>query len=153
MSRPTITAMAVLAFALILSACTPKQAFPNCDTPTLARAEGVMETATQAAEGTTEFAQALRRITVQCNYQSPAQAEHVAFDVVVDENGVIVEAQSTVTSDNPTSQMRQTAFAEAFPAAVVGKKLADLENVDRIGGSSLTTGAFNAALAGLKSQL
>lgn len=145
MTRPTITAAAVLAFGLIFSACTPLQqpAAPAEDSSSLPA----------QVDSTTELASAMQRVSAQGNYQSPAQPEHVAFELVLDAEGVIVEANSTVTSDNPTSQMRQTAFAEAFPDAVVGKKLADLENVDRIGGSSLTTGAFNAALAELKSQL
>lgn len=156
MTRPTITAVAVLAFGLILSACTSSTTSSNPSGDTGASSQ--METTTQPAESmliddTTQLAEGLQRISTTGTYQSPAQAEHVDFNLVVDEEGTIVDAASTVTSTNPTSQMRQTAFSEAFPQAVIGKKLSDLENLDRVGGSSLTTGAFNKALPELKSQL
>lgn len=156
MTRPTITAVAILAFGLILSACTspttPSNPSDDASTPPQ------METTTQPGESmliddTTQLAEGLKRISSPGTYQSPAQEEQVTFNLIVDEEGTIVDAASTVTSTNPTSQMRQTAFSEAFPQTVVGKKLADLENLDRIGGSSLTTGAFNKALPELKSQL
>jgi hypothetical protein len=77
----------------------------------------------------------------------------VGFTLVVDNNGVITDAQTEVMGVAPTSKMRQESFAKELPKVVVGKKLADLTKVDRVGGSSLTTGAFNAALAKLKAQL
>ncbi len=156
MTRQTLSIVAVAVFALVLSSCTTKQDSP-ATTPSTDGAPAQIESLNQeqslTATGTSELAQAMRRLKVAGSYQSPAQAEQVDFELVVDSEGIITEATSTVKSDNPISQTRQTAFAEAFPTAVVGKKLADLENVDRIGGSSLTTGAFNAALAELKSQL
>ncbi len=156
MSRQTMSVVAVAVFALVLSSCTTKQESP-ISTPIgdemPAQIESINQELPSSASGTSELSEAMRRVSAAGNYQSPAQAEQVDFELVVDADGVITEATSSVKSDNPISQTRQTAFAEAFPDAVVGKKLSELENVDRIGGSSLTTGAFNAALAELKSQL
>lgn len=99
---------------------------------------------------TTEFAKKLATTTT---YMSPAGEESVGFILYVDDQGEIVDAQTDMMGKDPTSQFRQTSFAGEFPAAVKGKKLAELTSIDRVGGSSLTTGAFNQALAGLKAQL
>ena len=71
----------------------------------------------------------------------------------VDDAGTVVDAKTEVLAKAPISIMRQESFQKDFPEAVIGKKIAGLENIDRVGGSSLTTGAFNNALAELKEQL
>ena len=86
-------------------------------------------------------------------YRDPSGEENVTFMLTVDGAGVITEAASTVLAENPIAVKRQTAFRDGFAAAVVGKKLADLNNIDVVSGSSLTTGAFNKALASLKAQI
>lgn len=143
----------VLASALILSACQPNSTAPSPE-PTLAP---VMETDTTGdpseVPGLEEAAPGDQEVSVETTYQSPAQLENVSFTLSVDEEGVITRAESTVLAEHPISIMRQESFAAEFPAALQGKKLAELTQVDRIGGSSLTTGAFNRALADLKAQL
>lgn len=94
-----------------------------------------------------------QEVSVEISYQSPAQLENIAFKLALDSQGTIVQAQAIVLSEHPISKMRQTSFAKEFPKVLEGKKLADLTHVDRIGGSSLTTGAFNNALEDLKSQI
>lgn len=93
-----------------------------------------------------------KTVQLETEYQSPAGPEKVAFSLEVDAAGTIVAANTTVLGKAPTSIMRQEKFKAELPAAVVGKKLADLTQLDRVGGSSLTTGAFNAALDKLKAQ-
>lgn len=92
-------------------------------------------------------------VSTTANYQSPAGPEEVGFSLVVDADGTIVEASTTVLAKSPISKMRQESFSENFSAAVGGKKLADLGAIDRVGGSSLTTGAFNQALQDLQAQI
>jgi hypothetical protein len=94
-----------------------------------------------------------KKVSVTRTYQSPGGPEQVAFSVTVDESGIITDAQTQVLGKSPTTIMRQESFAKEMPIALKGKKLSDLEKVDRIGGSSLTTGAFNAALSEMKAQL
>lgn len=162
MSRRTgFLFMFVVASAVILSACQPNsETAPAADTtPT-----PVMETSSVPSSSPAmspaalpgqpgAMAPASKTVSFATNYQSPAQLEQVSFNITVDENGVITDAKTDVLAVHPTSVMRQNAFAKDFPTALKGKKLAELTQVDRIGGSSLTTGAFNKALTELKAQL
>lgn len=94
-----------------------------------------------------------KEVTTVATYRSPAGDEQVGFTLTVDDQGVITNALAKVMAKAQISVMRQESFAKDFPAAVVGKKLSELEKIDRVGGSSLTTGAFNQALSELKSQI
>lgn len=94
-----------------------------------------------------------RKLSVKTHYNNPGGGDDVAFAVLVNGNGVITAAETEVLAQNGISITRQKSFAEAFPATVIGKKLADLAPLDRVGGSSLTTNAFNASLPELKSKL
>lgn len=97
--------------------------------------------------------QGMHVVTDATSYSNPGGSDEVSFTVTVDGAGVITKAETGVLAKNPTSKMRQESFAAALPAAIVGKKLSELSNIDRVGGSSLTTNAFNASLAKLKSQI
>lgn len=79
-----------------------------------------------------------RRETV--SYNNPSGSDSVEFNVTVTD-GIITSASATPKADNEISLKRQTAFAAEVNAKVVGKKASDL-NIDAIGGSSLTTAAF-----------
>lgn len=79
-----------------------------------------------------------RRETV--TYNNPSGSDSVEFNVTVTD-GIITSASATPKADNEISLRRQTAFAAEVNAKVVGKKAKNL-NVDAIGGSSLTTAAF-----------
>lgn len=89
---------------------------------------------------------------VETEYQSPAGPEKVAFVLTLDDSGTITKADTTIMAKAPISVTRQEKFKAELPTVVVGKKLADLTKLDRVGGSSLTTNAFNDALAKLKAQ-
>ena len=107
-------------------------------------------TASPAATVVTVDGQA---INVETGYVSPGGPEKVGFNLVVDAKGVITSAEVKVEGVNPTTIMRQTKFGEEFPTVVIGKKLKDLASLDRVGGSSLTTGAFNKALPAVQEKL
>lgn len=94
-----------------------------------------------------------KKANVRTNYKNPGGSDDVTFTLTVDQNGAIVDAVVEVLAVNPISKVRQEAFAKDFPAALKGKRLSELTSIDRVGGSSLTTGAFNAALPELKGQL
>lgn len=94
-----------------------------------------------------------KEATHTANYTSPAGAEEVGFTIMVDKAGVITGATTNVLATAPISKMRQESFAKELPAAITGKKLSDLEKIDKVGGSSLTTNAFNDSLAKLKAQI
>lgn len=94
-----------------------------------------------------------KAITTKASYKNPSGADEIGFTLYVDSTGMIVDAKADVLAVNAISKKRQEAFAEGFPAAVKGKKLSELRAIDRVGGSSLTTAAFNQSLSQLKSQI
>lgn len=123
----------------------PTPATPAPTTPAPAAMADPQATVMETATG--------KKVSVVTRYQNPGGSDEVGFDVVVDKNGVVTEATANVLAVNATSKLRQGAFAKDFPAALKGKKLSELTKIDRVGGSSLTTGAFNAVLPSLKTQL
>lgn len=74
-------------------------------------------------------------------YTNPGGGDEVGFKLTVT-NGVVTDADAEVKATNSTSVNRQLAFKSAFKQAVVGKPIDGL-TVDRVGGSSLTSKAFN----------
>lgn len=138
---------ATVAVASMLAACTPQNPQESSDAQETTGSESF--TTQPAAEN----AGVVAEVSTSTSYDSPASTEQVRFVLFVDQAGVITDAQTEVLAKAPISIMRQEAFQKDLPAAVVGKKLSELQNIDRVGGSSLTTGAFNAALADLQAQL
>lgn len=94
-----------------------------------------------------------KRIGIVTTYTDPAGEAEVGFTVLVDGNGTIVDVSAEVLGKNDITKIRQTAFAEGFAEAVRGKKLSELAAIDRVGGSSLTTKAFNDSIDELRAQL
>lgn len=94
-----------------------------------------------------------KKISTKTSYENPGGFDEVGFTLTVDKDGVITDATVDVLATNLTAKVRQETFAKELPRALKGKKLRDLEAIDNIGGSSLTTEAFNEVLPGLKSQL
>lgn len=153
MSKKTATLFSfVFASALILAACTP--AAPTEDTVIeegIAPAEGEVVPVEETTDEQSMVGEGA--LVAETTYETPGGTEAVKFTVVVDEEGTITSAETEVQAKNPTSIMRQESFAGEFSTALVGKKLAELTEVDRIGGSSLTTAAFNKSLEDLKAQM
>lgn len=100
-----------------------------------------------------EGSPSVKKSSVRTSYKNPGGTDEVAFSLVVDETGTIITASTEVLAKNPTSIQRQEAFAEGLPQAIQGKKISDLTAIDKVGGSSLTTAAFNTSLAELKNGL
>lgn len=101
----------------------------------------------------TEVVGETKTASVQTSYKNPGGEDKVGFSVSVDESGTITKASVDVLATNPTSKMRQQAFAAGLPKAIEGKKISDLTAIDKVGGSSLTTNSFNASLAQLKAGI
>lgn len=86
--------------------------------------------------------------TTAVTYMTPKKDEYlldvtftIANDVVIDTD--IVYSQGA--EKDPNAQR----FEAAYEAVVIGKDI-DTLNLSRVGGASLTTGAFNKALANIK---
>lgn len=83
-------------------------------------------------------------------YNNPAGGDEVGFEVTTDQNGVITAVKTDIKAVHDISVRMQTNFAGEVESAVVGKKIAELK-IDRIGGASLTTGAFKQFLSEINS--
>lgn len=149
MAQPLLTGIAVLAIAVIITASQPS--FTQIEKG--ASRISPDSAASQSFIDLNELPAGSTVVSTTTTYQSPGGLEEIGFSLAVNSLGVIVEAKTAVLGKSPTTVLRQNSFAESFPEAVEGKKLADLGPIDRVGGSSLTTKAFNNALADLQAQL
>ena len=84
------------------------------------------------------------------SYQSPAGPEDVGVTITL-EADVVSGVEVEPMPDNPTTREYQGRFAGGVADAVVGKKLDEL-SVDKVAGSSLTSGGFNDAVGKIKSE-
>jgi hypothetical protein len=148
---PLLTLVAVVAVSIIgLSACQPSTAPQSESMPATSPtvASPTPSTAPLMQDGSSS--QSKQQVDQVVTYDNPGGGDPVRFQLTV-ENGVITAASSEVLADNPVSQKYQTGFKEALAGAVVGKKLSELQ-VDRIGGASLTSGAFRTFIKELNDQ-
>lgn len=94
----------------------------------------------------------VRELSSTVSYDVPGGSHTVRFTVGVDEDGVIDRVSGTDTTD-PEHQANVDKFATALTTMIKGKKLSELDAVDMVGSSSLTTAAFNEALADIRAQI
>lgn len=83
-------------------------------------------------------------------YVSPAGPSEVTVALTL-EDDIVTAVTVTPHATNPNSLQFQTQFADGIAAAIVGQDI-DTLSVSRIGGSSLTSGGFNDALAQIKAE-
>lgn len=93
-----------------------------------------------------------REMSVVRTHEVPGGEDVVRFTVYIDDGGLIVGTRARGEFD-PSSDTKLEEFSENLLLVIKGKKLADLEEVDRVGTSSLTTEAFNDSLGELKAQI
>jgi len=86
-------------------------------------------------------------------YLTPKRDEHTVAISLTIVDGIV--AASSVTFDGlnegETSNPNQERFLAAYEAEVIGKPVAEI-NLSRVGGASLTTGAFNDAVAQIRTE-
>lgn len=93
-----------------------------------------------------------RELSAEVSYDVPGGGHTVEYTVYLDDEGTIVDVASTDLLD-PDHQENMDKFNGGLKTQIVGKKLGDLEAIDKVGTSSLTTDSFNSALADLKAQM
>lgn len=158
LSRRVLTALAAVSI-LGAAGCAGAEAEPPA--PEAQAGEGASQEAAPAeatteagsATGTGEAAgQAYKdgTYTETGSYQSPAGPEEVGVTITL-EADVVTAVEVEPMPDNPTTTMYQERFAGGISDAIVGKKLDDLA-VDKVAGSSLTSGGFNEATGKIKSE-
>ena len=88
--------------------------------------------------------------TEKGDYQSPNGNEEVTVTVTLADD-VITAVKVVGDGDNPNSKLYQGKFADGIGDVVVGKKIDDIK-VDKVAGSSLTSGGFNDAIDAIKAD-
>ena len=126
---------AAVALATTLAGCATAADDTSADTTTESTSTGPYTDGTYEASG---------------SYQSPNGTESV--DVTITLEGDIITAVEVVgNGDNPDSKRYQGEFIDGIADEVVGVDIDDI-SVDRVGGSSLTSGGFNAAVEEIKAD-
>ena len=84
------------------------------------------------------------------SYTAPSGTESV--DVTITLKGNVITAVTVVgEATNPTAKLHQGEFVAGISDVVVGKDI-DSIKVDKVGGSSLTSGGFNKAVEEIKAD-
>ncbi len=88
-------------------------------------------------------------VTESATYLTPARVEHKVTVVLTLEGDVVTDSNVLYNDLETYSDPNQELFDTAYQPLVIGKTL-DQISLSRVGGASLTTGAFNDALAKIK---
>ncbi len=92
-----------------------------------------------------------REIAANASFTAPSGDHIDRFSLFLDANGEVRGVKVTDTLEPGSAHEKHLAeFSEGLLIKIKGMKLSEIEPVDRIGSSSLTTTAFNNALAELK---
>jgi uncharacterized protein with FMN-binding domain len=130
LTKTTATAFALLTMAGTLAGCSAATggSTPEDSTPT-----GPFTDGTYTETG---------------SYQAPSGTESVKVTLTLKDDVITaVEVESLAT--NPQASLHQGEFVDGISDVVLGKKLTEIK-VDKVGGSSLTSTGFNAAVKKIK---
>lgn len=84
------------------------------------------------------------------DYQAPSGTETVEVTVTLEGN-VITDVEVVGEASDPQAKLHQGEFIDGIGDVVVGKNIDEIQ-VDKVGGSSLTSGGFNSAIDQIKSD-
>jgi hypothetical protein len=88
--------------------------------------------------------------TATGTYTSPGGTEEVTITLTIADD-VITAATAEGGATRPPSSQYQGEFVDNFAALIIGKDIADV-SLDKVAGSSLTSGGFNAAVETIKTD-
>ncbi|HEY5880015.1 MAG TPA: FMN-binding protein, partial [Nakamurella sp.] len=88
--------------------------------------------------------------TATGTYTSPGGTEEVTVTLTIADD-VITAATAEGGATRPPSSQYQGEFVDNFAALIIGKDI-DEVSLDKVAGSSLTSGGFNAAVETIKSD-
>lgn len=155
--RPaTRAALAVFAGAGVitaLAACSPGGAAettaPSTD-PTADTAETSPSATTGTGDAAASGAYTDGTYEAEGSYQSPGGSESIGVSITL-EGDVVTAVTVTPEATSGNSAQYQGQFADGIAAEVVGQNIDDL-SVDKVSGSSLTSGGFNEAVETIKAE-
>jgi uncharacterized protein with FMN-binding domain len=88
--------------------------------------------------------------TAEGTYNTPESVEQITVTLTL-ENDIVTAVEVTGDPQARESQQYQSQFIGGIADEVVGQNIDDL-SVDRVAGSSLTSGGFNAAVEEIKAE-
>jgi uncharacterized protein with FMN-binding domain len=88
--------------------------------------------------------------TAEGSYQTPETVETISVTLTI-ADGAVTEVEVTGDPQAPESERYQGEFIGGIADLVVGKSLDEIE-VDRVAGSSLTSGGFNQAVEEIRAD-
>ncbi|MBM9458982.1 FMN-binding protein [Nocardioides sp. zg-536] len=142
MKHPSLRTLSALtatsAVALVGAACTKADE----------SGEGSAEPTQRVTDGATLKA---GDYSAEGSYTTPGGEERLRVDLSLDSDGTVSAVKVTPEGVHPNSKRFQAKFAGGIADVVVGKPIASL-NVDKVAGSSLSSGGFNAALDDIVAQ-
>jgi len=156
------TRVAVLAFTGvslvgILAGCSSATTAASSGSTTAATHKSSSSHASKASDdngspssGTDDISFKDGSYSAQGTYSSPGGQELISVDLTLAGDVVKSVTVKTVKAD-PTATSYEAKFIGGISAAVVGKKISDLQ-VSKVAGSSLTSMGFNDALAKIKTD-
>jgi uncharacterized protein with FMN-binding domain len=84
------------------------------------------------------------------SYQTPGGEESIGVTVTL-ESGTVADVRTEPMPSNPTTELYQGKFTSGIKEQITGTPIDEL-NVDKVSGSSLTSGGFRDAIEQIKSE-
>jgi uncharacterized protein with FMN-binding domain len=125
-------------------------ALAGCSTPAATTDPGTDSGSTAPDDSASSGTYTDGTYTESADYQAPSGTETVDVTLTLADN-VITEVQVTGHATDPEAKVHQGQFANGIAGVVVGKNIDEIQ-VDKVGGSSLTSGGFNKAVDLIKAD-
>ena len=142
-TKATFTTLAALSLAGTLAGCATA-------TTSGTTSSDASSSSSSSSSGTTASTYKDGTYSATASYQSPGGNENIDVTLTL-KDSVITAVKSTVDGTDPDELHYQGEFDKGIAAVVVGKKLDDIQ-VDKVGGSSLTSEGFNNAVEKIKTS-
>ena len=133
--KHALAAFAALSLATTLAGCAADTATTDTDSTDSGTTSG------DYADGT---------YTESGSYNAPSGTETVEVTVTLADD-TITDVTVVGEATDPQAKRHQGEFSDGIAAEVVGKNIDEI-SVDKIGGSSLTSGGFNEAIDAIKAD-
>ncbi len=135
-TKPALAVLTGLSLAGALAGCSAPatSGTPTEDTPP-ATGSGSYTDGTYTASG---------------DYQAPSGTETVEVTITLADNS-ITSVDVVGDATDPQAKLMQGEFVSGISGVVVGKNFDSIQ-VDKVGGSSLTSGGFNSAIDAIKAD-
>lgn len=136
--------MALAAVGLLGAACTPAE-----DGETSGGTGGATDDGGQVERAADGYSAG--EYTATGSYTTPGGTEQLGVTLTLETDGTISALSVEPMGVNPNSKQFQGQFAGGIADVAVGRSIADLQ-VDKVAGSSLSSGGFNAALDAIAAE-